>query len=316
MTFPTAQPAVQSEAGPQPGLDFLVCPLCHGPLEPLAAALHCRACDRGFPLRDGFPDLVIGERFDDPTSREKMMYEEQSNADLTRNYLLPLFRQLWSRRTPPPRLLSLGCGSGTDVDLLTSEGFDCVGIDCGNRSQVWERRERKSRFVLANGKHLPFADGSFDGVFCGCVFPHVGVVGDSCQVATDYWQERSCLAREMGRVLRPGGKVIVSSPNRLFPLDLFHGREEGSLRPKWNSPALPFLLSARDYAKLFQPTGLTRMRPLANRNYWGFIRSRHSLKGLILGLPVRALFWTVSEFNFLRSSPLNPWLVLLLEKPE
>jgi SAM-dependent methyltransferase len=274
--------------------------------------MTCRCCGREYRFDRGFPDLIVDERFDDPTTMQKIQYEECSNADLTLNYLLPLFRQLWPTRGC--RLLSLGCGTGVDVDLLTREGFECVGIDCGNRAKVWERREQKSQLILANGKHLPFPDESFDGVFCGCVFPHVGVVGDSSKVTAQYQSERFRLAREIGRVLRSNGKVIVSSPNRLFPLDLFHGREEGSLRPKWNWPGEPFLLSAHDYARLFRPAGLTRVVPLPVRNYWGFIRSRHSLDGWILGLPVRTLFWIASQVRLLRASPINPWLVLLLEK--
>lgn len=316
MTPSTAQTAAHRQIAPAPLLDFLVCPVCRGPLLSNNDGLRCPACAEYFPLRNGFPDLIVGERFDDPTPIEKILYEERSNEDLTRNYLMPLFRQLWPAPKPLPRLLSLGCGSGVDVDLLNREGYDCVGIDCGNRSRVWERRAEKERLVLANGKHLPFPDASFDGVFCGCVFPHVGVIADTSRVAPNCWEERSRLALEMGRVLKPGGKVIVSSPNRLFPLDLFHGRAEGSLKPVWNLPTRSFLLSVRDYARLFAPAGFTRVRALPVRNYWGFIRSRHSLKGWLLGIPVRALFWSVSEFSLLRNSPFNPWLVVLLQKPE
>jgi len=289
------------------------CPLCRGMLDRSNTALRCSSCAREFPFSRGFPDLIVDERFNDPTTAQKIQYEERSNADLTRNYLIPLFRQLWPDHRA--RLLSFGCGTGIDVDLLTREGFECLGIDCGNRTQVWEGREQRSHLILANGKHLPFPEQSFDGAFCGCVFPHVGVVGDSSQVTTQYNAERSRLAGEIGRVLKSNGKVIVSSPNRLFPLDLFHGREEGSMRPKWNWPGRPFLLSAADYARLFRSSGFTQVTPLPVRNYWGFIRSRHSFRGWMLGAPVRGLFWIVSQVRPLRTSPLNPWLVLLLARP-
>jgi SAM-dependent methyltransferase len=279
----------------------------------LETALTCARCQREYPFDHGFPDLIVDERFDDPTTAEKLRYEEQSNADLTRSYLLPLFRRLWPKRVP--RLLSLGCGTGVDVDLLIGEGFECMGIDCGNRARAWERREQKSQLILANGKHLPFPDESFDAVFCGCVFPHVGVVGDTSLVSACYHTERLRLAGEIGRVLKSDGKVIVSSPNRLFPLDLFHGRDEGHLWPKWNWPGRRFLLSARDYAGLFRPAGMTHVVPLPVRKYWGFIRSRRSFHGWILGVPVRTLFLIVSQIRMLRTSPFNPWLVLLLERP-
>lgn len=295
----------------------LVCPACRGHLEWDGDVILCRGCAARFTARQGIPDLVIGGRFDDLTTGAQLVYEEQSNEALARDYLIPLFRRLWPRRSPAPRILSLGCGTGMDVDLLCEAGFECVGIDCGNRPATWHRRRHRHNLLLANGKHLPFDDASFDGVFCGCVFPHVGVVGDTFEVAPDYQEERRALAREMTRVLKREGRVLVSSPNRWFPLDIFHGRPDGRLRPRLNWPGNPFLLSVRDYRRLFAPTGWSKATALPVQNYWGFVRSRHSLRGRLVGAPVRGVFWLTSRtpLRSLRGSFVDPWIVLLLENP-
>lgn len=294
----------------------VVCPVCKDGLKVEEQAIDCVGCHEHFGFCCGFPDLIVGGRFDDPNDESLMLYEEQSNEDLTRNYWIPMFRKLWPAASKPPRILSVGCGTGVDVDLLHEAGYESVGIDCGNRTAVWPRRRHQERLLLANGKHLPFENDTFDAVFCGCVFPHVGVVGDSFQVAPNYHAERLELAREMTRVLKPSGKIVVSSPNRYFPFDIFHGRQMGSYKPRPTSPADHFLLSVNDYRQLFREAGCTDAKAQPVQGYWGFIRSKHSLKGFLFGLPIRFLFWLVSResLRFLRSSFLNPWIVVLIEK--
>ena len=295
----------------------LVCPSCRSPqLIASGEGYDCLGCGMRFPLVGGYPDMIVGERFDDASDAALLRYEEQSNEDLTRNYWQPLFRRLWAGQQREPRLLSVGCGTGVDVDLLRQDGFDSVGIDCGNRTSVWPRRAHADCLLLANGKRLPFDDNSFDCAFCGCVFPHVGVVGDSNVCAADVEEQRLELAREMVRVLRPGGYVIVSSPNRRFPFDIFHGRTPGTYKPRYNPPSSRFLLSVADYERLFRAAGTGAATALPVENYWGFIRSRHSIKGIVFGTPVRFIFWLVSRpaFGFLRDSPANPWLVVMLQK--
>jgi len=302
--------------GRQTPLIAVVCPWCHGGLRRSAAKLTCQRCDAEFEFTDGYPDLIVGERFADDTAPELLAYEDECNRDTTQHYWLPLFQTLFPDGDVPRRVLSVGCGTGVDVDLLQAHGFESMGIDCGNRSHVWPHRHSHDRLLLANGQHLPFEDRSFDIVFCGCVFPHVGVVGDSYRVTPHYDEERRALAHEMTRVLDRGGKIIVSSPNRYFPFDIFHGRESGSYKPRPYWPGDPFLLSIHDYRRLFQAAGCARIHALPVERYWGFIRAKNSTKGRVVTSPVRLIFWLVSRpsLGFLRPSPINPWIIVMAEK--
>jgi SAM-dependent methyltransferase len=292
-----------------------VCPLCHRDLHFSADRIICDGCETPFEYRDGFPDLIVGGRFDDQLGDVQTRYEEQSNEWLARRYLIPTLTRMMAGITRP-RVLSLGCGTGVDIDLLAEHGFDIVGIDCGNRSGVWPRRSCRDRLCLANGMHLPFETNSFDAVYCGCVFPHVGVDGDSNRVTADYQEQRAAIAREMGRVLKPGGHALVSSPNRLFPLDIFHGRSPERPYPRLNPPWSPFLLSAADYRRLFAAAGCGSARLLPVKDYWGFIRMKERRAGRMLAFPVETIFSMVSKpaFRALRGSPINPWLVMSAEK--
>lgn len=293
----------------------LVCPMCHGELIWSRTQIGCSRCNAEYSYENGIPDLIRGGRFDDEDDAERTAYETLTNDYLTSNYWLPVFQRLFPK--PGARLLSLGCGAGIDVDKLAAAGFNIAGIDCGNRSKAWPSRQHPERLCLANGRHLPYADQTFDLVYCGCVFPHVGVEGDSNRVTPRYWQDRLEIAREMTRVLRPGGKVLVSSPNRWFPLDLFHGRNPAQPYPRWNPPTSRFLLSAGDYRRLFGEAGCNRFEALPVRGYWGFLRMKQHCKGRLFAFPVETLFSLVSHsaFAWLRPSPLNPWIVILGEKP-
>jgi SAM-dependent methyltransferase len=295
----------------------LVCPSCRGALTFGPDRIECQVCCNAFEYRDGFPDLIVGGRFDDDLDEAQNQYEESSNDWLARRYLLPTLRRLLGG-IPRPRVLSLGCGTGVDIDLLAEAGFEIVGIDNGNRTATWPHRAHHDRLCLANGKHLPFQRGEFDAVYCGCVFPHVGVEGDSNQVRPDYQEERLAIAREISRVLRPNGHVMVSSPNRLFPIDIFHGRTPDRPYPRLNPPWSPFLLSAGDYRRMFARAGCGRVRMLPVKGYWGFIRMKQRLKGRLLAFPVETIFSALSTeaLGALRGSPINPWIVLTAQKTD
>ena len=56
---------------------------------------------------------------------------------------------------------------------------------------------------LNNEPKLPYNDNSFDVV--------------TCVVSIDYLIEPITILKEVNRVLRPGGKVIISQSNRCFP---------------------------------------------------------------------------------------------------
>jgi SAM-dependent methyltransferase len=287
----------------------IVCPACQ---EPLSAEWACARCAKQYPVQEGAPDLIVGERYDVASDEQAMVSEEITNTRTVNDYYVPLFRSLFG--TNSARILSLGCGVGADVDALCAAGFDAYGIDNGVRSSIWKRRQHPEHLFMANGKHLPFASGTFDCVYCGCVFPHVGVQGSSYKVTSDYFEQRQALAREMTRVLKPNGKIIVSNPNRWFPFDIFHEHTADRYRMRFSLPTNPILLSRGDYEKLFAPAGCVRASGLPVLGYWSFANSRKTLKGRIASAPVRLLFWLASVVKPLRTSFINPWIIVMIEK--
>ena len=101
---------------------------------------------------------------------------------------------------PDDRILEVGVGTGINASLYPSN-CHVTGIDL-SASMLERARERVARQGLANVRllemdaaRLTFADDSFDIVYAPYL---VSVVPDPVQVV-----------REMRRVCRPGGKIII-----------------------------------------------------------------------------------------------------------
>lgn len=292
----------------------VLCPACRGELQSRPGSVVCLDCKAEYPVHEGIADLIVGDRYDDDTPDCALCNEEATNRDTALRYWIPLFERMFASRRDV-RILSLGCGVGADVDALADAGWDAYGLDNGKRHSHWAaRRKQPQRLFQANGKHMPFAGETFDIVYCGCVFPHVGVIGTTFETTPDFWQQRSALAGEVARVLKPAGSLISCNPNRFFPFDIFHGHQAGKpvLRP--TMPWEKLLMSQGDYERMFRPFGRFHTSALPNENYWSFGNSKKTWKGRLMAAPVSATFRVVSRIPALRASPLNPWLIVQIEK--
>ena len=99
---------------------------------------------------------------------------------------------------PGARVLEVGCGAGNVLEAVEAERF---GIDLSPSllGKARARLGRGARLCRGDAARLPFCDGAFDRVYCSEVLEHV--------------LEPEAVLREMRRVLRPGGFVVVSIPN-------------------------------------------------------------------------------------------------------
>lgn len=94
-------------------------------------------------------------------------------------------------KPPGLRILDLPAGNGLLADALRQAGHEVVCADIN--------RERSDYRYVDMARELPFADGEFDAVLCLEGLEHLI---DPVQ-----------LVRELARVVRPGGTVIISTPN-------------------------------------------------------------------------------------------------------
>ena len=115
---------------------------------------------------------------------------------------------LVERRFPagaPVRALDVGCGDGRLDAML--EPLELHGVDV-SPEMVAAAAENvpQGRFQVADGTRLPFSDGAFDLTFTVCALHHVEP------------PDRPGYMRELARVTRPGGLVVVFEHNPVNPL--------------------------------------------------------------------------------------------------
>lgn len=112
------------------------------------------------------------------------------------------------------KILDLGCGHGRITELLVEmvPGLEIVGVDMtqqllNNFIVKPGTNESKIKLLCGDIQKLSFDDNQFDAVVSSRVFqylpnPFLGV-------------------REANRVLKPGGVLIISIPNKLNPIKYF-----------------------------------------------------------------------------------------------
>ena len=107
------------------------------------------------------------------------------------------------------RILDLGCGNGISSRLLNQADFDVVGTDISalflEEAQEWENP--KLRYQVCDVLELPFENNSFDVICSNELIEHLPDVETALT--------------EMIRVVRKGGKVVLSGPNLCSPITPF-----------------------------------------------------------------------------------------------
>lgn len=111
-------------------------------------------------------------------------------------------------------ILDVGSSQGLTLGYLAQVFPKIEGIDIDQKaivvaSQRLKLLGLKTRISYYTGDKLPFKSKSFGGIISTEVFEHV--------------ENRQKYIKELSRVLKPNGILIISSPNKLYPIECeFH----------------------------------------------------------------------------------------------
>jgi SAM-dependent methyltransferase/uncharacterized protein YbaR (Trm112 family) len=182
--------------------DDLRCPRCQSRVEGSRTAFVCGSCGATYPVARGVPVLVDRETsVFDPDVISGAVGTETERRGLRR--LIPSLslnprararyaqlRQHLLGRPGHQRVLVIGAGEGgVGIASLAGDRISLVTSDVAIGATT---------DLCLDAHHIPFADGTFDAVVAQAVLEHVASPPDC--------------AREMARVLKPGGLVYAETP--------------------------------------------------------------------------------------------------------
>ncbi len=106
---------------------------------------------------------------------------------------------------PGSRVLEIGCQPGQFTEILVRAGYRVWGLDLYPevRRALWERLGVEVRRANVEEEPIPYEEDTFDAVLFSEVIEHLPA---SPLPALE----------EIHRVLRPGGMLLLSSPNALY----------------------------------------------------------------------------------------------------
>jgi len=170
-------------------------------------------------------------------------WEETPLGALSSRLEREMFLSLFDEAVCGGPVLDVGCGTGGNALLLSGRGLDVTGVDISDGMLLVARAKAareglKVNFLRADAKSLPFQDETFGTV--------------TCLLALEFTGSPEKVVREMHRVLRPSGCLILAFLNRYSPWAVLR-RAKGWRRPSvYNSARF---LSRRQVSGLLGKAG-------------------------------------------------------------
>lgn len=126
-------------------------------------------------------------------------------------------KRMYLGKEKPGKLLEIGCGGGRFLHRMKRAGWTVEGVDFDPHAAARVARKYGIRVCTGKLADIRYPGESFDVVAMSQVLEHV--------------HDPLPLLQECRRVLRPGGRLVVTTPNSLSQAHRIYGRSWRGLEP-------------------------------------------------------------------------------------
>ncbi|MGH2740845.1 MAG: class I SAM-dependent methyltransferase, partial [Actinomycetota bacterium] len=210
-------------------------------------------------------------------------------------------------RSEHGRLLDVGCGNGVFIAGMRRLGWEVAGVD-PDPAGVEAARERDLDVEHATLEDAHFPDASFDVLTMSHVIEHV--------------PDPEGTLRECLRVLRPGGQLVIATPN----VDSLGRRRFGSDWLGWSIPYHLLVFASGPLREAVERSGFLIKRVMTAASiageirYWSALmrRGEHMPRmtpSLRHGLAPRGIPFWLLEYGLSRFGPFGEEIFVMATKP-
>jgi SAM-dependent methyltransferase len=307
---------------------MLICPKCGAPVAQAGSGEIVCVCGEIYRrLPSGGLDFLQAKEFPDfeldaGNAQQRELLEQECNGVAARinDFIIPIIRRFAAcagKSLNSLAILDCGCGSGMSVDILRRQGADVWGMDAGrSRHLQWQKRTARDFLISANALRIPFADASFDAVLSFGLIEHLGIHeeetanGYRAHRLADCTSQRRRFVKELVRIMKEDGLILLDHPNGAFPADFWHGGKAGSIR--WHKPYGDMLPRFPEIAACFRSADpRLKLISLSPSRRLGFNKVAAHWYGRAFS-PVMKIWLRLMEhqsLSFLARSFLNPYIV-------
>ena len=175
--------------------------------EVMEGAIYCSDCEMYYPIRDGIPRMLIGQK--GPQTQHRTTIFDKA-IEVWEEHFSELSKPLSKNDFLGKTVVDIGCGYGRHAFYAGRYGAEVIAVDSSEDAVLSTSKNCASlthvHVVMADARQLPIKTSSIDQAYCYGVLHHV--------------EEPFAVMKEATNILKPSGTLSlwVYGPRQGFTL--------------------------------------------------------------------------------------------------